>query len=204
MDITQLNQFLTDANAVLQNIGTATTKIVGIGTVIGKVLEKSKHLITVLLASRKPQPDAAGSPKVDEGAGASPESGLTITRPDVAVLVDINQRLLPSVREYLAGKKLDADLIVVTNDPAYGPKGKFLDPANAREWEEVVKEFYTALCTIKATAGKAKLHIFLSTPLPLALALGCVMGTVDEGTLLYHWQDKTYWPVITISRGLKG
>ncbi len=201
MDITQ---FLNDATAIMQKIGTLAGATLALQAAVGKILLKGKRLLAVLIVHKPPPPPPATQPKPqDKGLQSVEELEPMVTRPDVAVLVDINQRMLPSVRKYLAEKKLDADLIVVTNDPTYGEQPRFLDPDKPEEWEQVVVEFNAVLNKLKATVGKARVHLFLSTPLPLALALGCVMGTVNEGAILYHWQESTYWPVITISRKLK-
>ncbi len=127
---------------------------------------------------------------------------LRTTKSDVAILVDINRRLLSDVGTYLDKHKIDADIIIITNDPTYSGNIKFLSPSDNDEWRELVQEFSTAMNGIKRTVGSAHLHIFLSTPLPLAFALGAVWGTVDEATI-YHWENNTYWPVMPISRDLR-
>jgi hypothetical protein len=199
MDIVQ---FMTDATAIMQKIGGLATTTLAVGSAVGQVLDKGNKLLTVLIAPRKPAAQAA-SPAPAADVEPVSRQGPIVTRPDVAILVDINRRMLVDARQYLAEKKLDADLIVVTNDPEYGDKVKFLNPAKPDEWEEIAREFNLAVGKIRRAVGRARLHIFLSTPLPLAFALGALMGTVNEGDVLYHWEKGTYWPVITISRGLR-
>jgi hypothetical protein len=121
---------------------------------------------------------------------------------DVAVLVDINRRMMKDVARYLQQKGIKANLIVVTNDPDYTDKVCFLDPNNPDEWDQVVREFNAVIGKIKHTVGGAHLHIFLSTPLPIAFGLGSVWGTVDEATI-YHYQDRTYYPTMKITRSLR-
>jgi hypothetical protein len=121
----------------------------------------------------------------------------------VAVVVDINRRSLTDVAAYLDEKDIDADIVVITNDPAYESKSIFLDPACQEDWEQIVREFSTAIDGIKHTTGAARLHIFLSTPGALAFALGAVRGLVDEGTVVYHWENRTYFPMVELSRGLR-
>jgi hypothetical protein len=120
----------------------------------------------------------------------------------VAVLIDINRRLLHDVAAFLDAQGVDANLIIVTNSPTYSSEVRFLDVDDPEEWETLVREFNKAVGTIKREVGTAKLHFFLSTPLPLAFGLGSVWGTVDEATV-YHWQAGTYHPVMPISRRLR-
>ena len=124
-------------------------------------------------------------------------------KPDVAIVVDINRRSLTDVAAYLDEKKIDADMIIVTNDPAYRSKSVFLDPTCQSDWENVVREFSTVMDGIKHTVGGARLHIFLSAPGALAFALGAVRGLVDESTIIYHWEKQTYFPVVELSRQLR-
>jgi len=198
-----LDQFLTDATALMQRIGALATTLLTVGGVVGQVIDKGKHLITVLIKPKPDKPaDATASAAAD--AGLAPiEAGPITTKSEVAILVDINRRMLIDVGRYLDEQQIDADLIVVTNDVTYGDRVKFLDPAQPAEWEELVREFNTALGKIKRAVGRAKLHLFLTTPLPLALALGALLGTVDENTIVYHWEKGTYWPVIALSRDLR-
>jgi hypothetical protein len=65
-----------------------------------------------------------------------------------------------------------------------------------------VQEFTATMNAIKHQLGGARVHIFLSTPLPLAFGLGSVWGTVDEATV-YHWEKQTYYPAMKISRALR-
>ena len=196
-----LDQFLTDANTLMQQIGALATTLLTVGGVVGQVIDRGKHLITVLI---KPKPDKSAEPVQPADTELAPlEAGPITTKSEVAILVDINRRILIDVGRYLDEQQIDADLIVVTNDATYGDRVKFLDPAQPAEWEELAREFNMALGKIKRAVGSAKLHIFLSTPLPLALALGALMGTVDENTIVYHWENRTYWPVIALSRDLR-
>ena len=199
-----INQFLTDANTLMQQIASAAEKTLVIGTELGKIIEKGRQILVVLITPLRPPPKPE---TVEHLADADLEpvgkSGPITTKSDVAILVDINRRMLMDVGRYLQEQNIDADLIIVTNDEAYSDKVKFLDPAKPEEWEEIAAEFNAAVGKIKRAVGKAQLRIFLATPLPLAVAMGSLMGTVDEGTIIYHWEKGTYWPVITISRRLR-
>ncbi len=191
-----------DALAALQQADPALSALVNAGTIlnaVGKaavtVVKKGAQLITYLITRREDEQPAPGEP-------------LTITRPHVAILVDINRRMLQDVARYLDEQNLDADMLVVTNDPAYGDKVKFLDPNKPEEWSELVQEFTATMNAIKHQLGGAQVHIFLSTPLPLAFGLGAVWGTVDLA-IVYHYQEiktenrSTYYPAMKISRRLR-
>jgi hypothetical protein len=191
-----------DALAALQQADPSLSALVSAGTILnaaGKaavtVVKKGAQLITYLITRR-------------EDEQKPPSASLAITRPHVAILVDINRRMLQDVARYLDEQNLDADLLVVTNDPAYGDKVKFLDPNQPEEWTALVQEFTATMNAIKHQLGGAQVHIFLSTPLPLAFGLGAVWGTVDLATV-YHYQEikkenrSTYYPVMKISRELR-
>jgi hypothetical protein len=168
-----------------------------VGKAVVTVVKKGRQLITYLIKKRE-----------ETEQGQPPGAPLTITRPHVAILVDINRRMLQDVARYLDEQNLDADLLIVTNDPAYGDKVKFLDPNKPEEWTALVQEFTATMNAIKHQLGGAQVHIFLSTPLPLAFGLGAVWGTVDLATV-YHYQEikkenrSTYYPVMRISRELR-
>lgn len=167
-----------------------TTSLATIGTAVVKVLQKGKTLYTYFIGKRKDE-------ETEE-----PGSVEIMPKADVAVLVDINRRMLQDVANYLDGQGIDANLVIVTNDPAYSDKVRFLDAQAPDEWEELVQDFNSAIGIIKHAVGNARLHFFLSTPLALAFGLGSVWGTVDEATV-YHWEEDTYQPSMKISRWLR-
>ena len=149
-----------------------------------EIIQKGKKIITYLIKEKKEEQD---SPKISED--------------NVAVLIDINQRMLVDVKSYLDSREIDADFVVITNDPGYTAKVKFLDVEKPDEWNDLVYEFAEAMNAIKFSKGSSvNLHIFQASPLPLAYALGSVWGTVTEGATLYHYQNKTYYPVLTVNR----
>ncbi|NUM73782.1 SAVED domain-containing protein [candidate division KSB1 bacterium] len=191
-----------DALTALQQADPGLSALVSAGTILnvaGKaavaVVKKGAQLITYLITRREDEEQAPSAP-------------LSITRPHVAILVDLNRRMLQDVARYLDEQNLDADMLVVTNDPAYSDKVKFLDPNQPEEWTELVQEFTATMNAIKHQLGGAQVHIFLSTPLPLAFGLGAVWGTVDLATV-YHYQEikkenrSTYYPAMKISRELR-
>ncbi len=198
MDILQLAK---DALAFFQQIEPGVTAAAKVGATLGtmgtaavQVLQKGQQLVTYLIQRAK-KPAPADSPEM---LAAQPIA----TKADVAILVDINRRMLQDAARFLDEKKIDADIIIVTNDPEYSDKIKFIDPNNPAEWESLVKEFTTAMNAIKRAVGGARIHIFLSTTLAQAFAFGAVWGTVDEATV-YHWEKQTYYPAMRISRGLR-
>ncbi|MCL4709314.1 SAVED domain-containing protein [bacterium] len=191
-----------DALAALQQADPTLSALVSAGTIlnaVGKaaitVVKKGAQLITYLITRREDEEEIPTAP-------------LNITRPHVAILVDLNRRMLQDVARYLDEQNLDADMLIVTNDPAYSDKVKFLDPDKPDEWTELVQEFTATMNAIKHQLGGAQVHIFLSTPLPLAFGLGAVWGTVDLATI-YHYQEikkenrSTYYPAMKISRELR-
>lgn len=121
---------------------------------------------------------------------------------NVAILVDINQRMLLGVAAYLDKKGIDAEIIIVTNDPQYSATTYFLDINNPASWEEIVHDFGAAIGIVSRYMGEVCFHIFLSTPLPLAFGLGSIWGTVREA-MVYHYDKQTYHPVMKISRDLR-
>ena len=127
---------------------------------------------------------------------------LQITKEDVAIVVDISRRALVDVAGFLDKLKVDADILLVTNDPSYGAQVIFLNPESEKEWNEIVLEFKTLMNKIKRTAGGKRVHIFLAAPLPLVFAMGAVWGTVDDA-VVYHWEKNTYHKVVNISRKLR-
>ncbi len=167
-----------------------TTGIADLGTKGNtnvKLLQQGKQLHTYLFSQ---QP-------------ADHESQVAIkATPAVAVLVDINRRILLDVARYLDEQRIKAQLIIVTTDPTYGNQTPFLDINTPSVWTELVQEFNTAMTNIKRYAGPASFHFFLATPLPLAFGLGAVWGTVQEA-VVYHYEKNTYHPVMKISRELR-
>jgi hypothetical protein len=168
------------------------------------VVQKGAKLISYLIkrgGKKKAAPKektAARGKKTVKAAIEEPQ----ITKEDVAIVVDISRRALVDVAAFLDKQKIDADIVMVTNDAAYGPDVKFLDANSEAEWLDVVREFVSMMNKIKRVRGGARVHIFLAAPLPLVFAMGAVWGTVDEASV-YHWEQNTYHKVVNISRGLR-
>lgn len=185
-------QFIVEAIKFFENIKPGVEGVAATGSALHAgakagvyVIKKGAKLVSYLITDQK---DAKELP--------------TVKKSDVVILVDINRRMLADVSRYMEAENLDADVIIISNDPAYSDNIQFLETADAENWVEIVQEFSGAMNGIKRTVGGAKMHIFLSAPLALAFAIGSVWGTVDEATV-YHWEKGSYHPVMPISRKLR-
>lgn len=167
------------------------------------VVQKGAKMVSYLITRKKKEPAKA---KAKTSRKPRPVSTVReeaqVTKKDVAIVIDINKRSLTQVAEYLESQKIDADFIVITNDPAYSDKIKMLKSKNSKEWEAILKDFALHMTRIQKTVGNANVHIFQSTPVALAFGLGCVWGTVQPGTI-YHYEEGTYHPVLKIKRAWK-
>jgi hypothetical protein len=92
--------------------------------------------------------------------------------------------------------------VLVTNRLKYSNKPEFLDAKSEEEWETVVRDFADIMYEVRRAGQTARIHIFLSAPLPLTFAMGAVWGTVDNA-ILYHWDGEAYSPVFTVKRTLR-
>lgn len=203
MDLPEIvTDFLTIIGQFSDGIDT-TIKIGGAigstGATVVKVIQKGKQLVTYLAGKKKSN---AGKEKPPSELAAYYGPEPIAEKGDVAVVVDIARRSLRDVEKYLVKHKLDANLIVVTNDPTYGSQSKMLDENKPEDWEEMVREFNTAINAIKHAVGAVKIHFFMSVPLPVAFGMGTVWGTVDQAQV-YHWNGEAYKPVLSIHRGLR-
>lgn len=167
------------------------------------LVQKGAKMVSYLItrAKKKPAKSAAKALRSRKPASRSGGEAL-VTKKDVAIIIDINRRSLTQVAEYLESKKVDADFIVITNDPTYGEQVKFLNPKSPKEWEALLKDFALHMTRIQRTVGSARVHIFQSTPVALAFSLGCVWGTVHPGAV-YHYEDGTYHRVLDVKRSWK-
>jgi hypothetical protein len=167
------------------------------------VIQKGAKLISYLI-TRPNNKEKASTDKDKKSTRKSKQksSEPEFSKDNVVILVDINRRMVVDVTKYLDMHKIDADLVIITNDSTYGSAIKPLDVNKPEEWESIVRDFMGATDKIKRMAGGRNIHIFLSTTLTLAFALGSVWGTIDEATI-YHWEGMTYFPVMKISRSLR-
>ncbi len=185
-------QFIVEAIKFFENIKPGVDGLAATGPVLAAsakagvyVIKKGAKLFSYLITDQK---NASELP--------------TVKKSDVVILIDINRRMLADVSRFIEEEKLDADVVIITNDPAYSSNIQFLKASKSDDWVDIVREFSSAMNGIKHTVGGAKMHIFLSTPLPLAFAIGSVWGTVDEATV-YHWEAGSYHPTMPISRQLR-
>ena len=187
----------------LEAAAKAATSMTTVGGTVVQLVLQGKKLYTYLIGQNKKKDGAQASSQVGEPISADEIDAAEIeATQDVAILVDINRRMLPDVMTFLEKQEIDANLFIVTNDPTYGSTIRFLEPEEPAEWTTLVQEFNEVMGVINRSVGNAQLHIFLSTPLALAFGLGAVWGTVDNATV-YHWQDNTYHPAMEISRRLR-
>ncbi|MBX3015614.1 MAG: SAVED domain-containing protein [Caldilineaceae bacterium] len=193
-NITIANHGLLILQQSVTEVKRQTGGVVDLGTQAStnvKLLQQGKQLHTYLFSHQ--------STDQDRSSQGRSTSKLV---PDVAVLVDINRRILRDVARYLDEQQIQATLIIVTNDPTYSDQTPFLDVSNPSVWTALVQEFNAAITHINHYVGPANFHFFLSVPLPLAFGLGAVWGTVGEA-VVYHYEKNTYHPVMKISRNLR-
>lgn len=167
-----------------------------LGSAAVTLFDKGKQIYTFWVTRTSPKPAASSR------RHARVSNSKWLTKPHVAIVVAITQPALDNVAAFLDKKKIDADLVLVTNVPTYGVPIKRLSD-DAKEWEQTVKEFARTMEKVRREARDAKkVHIFLSAPVALTFAMGAVWGTVNEA-VVYHWDGKTYLPVVKVSRDLK-
>jgi len=191
-------QFIRDGLNVFQQIEPGVTATMKVGAALGtvgtttvKVFEVGKSIVTYWFTKHEAQP-------ATKRIGTSAKH---LKKRDVAIVVDISRRMMHNVADFLAKNKIDADVLLVTNDREY-KSGIVPLRETMAEWEKMVVEFTRTMEKVKHEAGGARIHIFLSTPVSLAFGMGAMWGTVDEA-YVYHWDLKKYVLTLKISRRLK-
>jgi len=127
------------------------------------------------------------------------QAGTTpiVAKLNVAVVVDITRHAASDTARYLDEvAELDVNFLLLQNTQT----DQFLDPEE--KWDGFVSSFAQTMERVKHTVSGARLHFFLSAPGALVFGLGCIWGTVDDAEV-YHYQNSTYYPVITVSRMLR-
>lgn len=129
---------------------------------------------------------------------ASQQTGdvAIVAKLDVAVVVDISRPTIRDVARYLDDIEMDANFLLLQNTQP----DKFLLPDD--KWDDYITAFAQTMDTVKHTFSGARLHFFFSAPGALIFGLGCIWGTVDDAEV-YHYQNGTYYPVLSISRDLR-
>ncbi len=197
------------ANDILeffQQIEPGTTAMLKVGSAVGvagkygvAVYQKGKQFVTYIVTKiNKKQPETLPSPITLEPVA---NFNQLVSKQDVAILIDINRRMLMDVSRHLDKNKIDADLIIITNDEKYSSEIKFLQDDKPEEWEEIVRDFSKVINAVKFSVGQANVHIFMSVPLPVAFGLGSVSGTVDNANI-YHYHNG-YYKVLETKRLLR-
>ncbi len=124
------------------------------------------------------------------------EKSDIVAKLDVAIVVDIARPTIRDVARYLDEIEMDVNFLLLQN----AQSDKFLSPDE--KWDSFISAFAQTMNNIKHTLSGSRLHFFLSAPGALIFGLGCIWGTVDEAEV-YHYQNGTYYPVISISRELR-
>jgi len=119
-----------------------------------------------------------------------------VAKLNVAVVVDIARPTIRDVARYLDEVEIDVNFLLLQN----AQPDKFLSPDD--KWDDYITAFAKTMDRIKHQFSGAKLHFFLSAPGALIFGLGCIWGTVDDAAV-YHYQNGTYYPVISITRDLR-
>jgi hypothetical protein len=187
-------------NPKLKTVIDAGTSLYTIGAAGVKVLQKGKQLITYAVGKTRQTP----APNSEKPKRKKPAPEILFQKGEVAVVVEISRPAVRDVVNYLEGRKIDANLVVITTVKPRGSKPvKGLSERRPAQWAELVQEFSLAIDRVKREVGSANIHIFLSTPLALAFGLGAVWGTVDQAQV-YHWKSKGgYAPLMKITRKLR-
>jgi hypothetical protein len=183
--------FIKNHAADLQVTADAVKNAAEIGGGAVTLLSKGRRMVAYLINTVKPsKPAAAGNAKT-----------ASRKRRDVAILVEVARPMGNDVAQYLAGRKIKADIVLITTDAKQTGQLAPLDVNDQKAWSALATEFRMHINRVKSEIGGAKVHLFFSAPLPVVFAAGCIWGTVDEATV-YHWDKGTYHPVIQISRAL--
>lgn len=115
---------------------------------------------------------------------------------NIAVVIDVARPILRNVSAYLDDKGLSVNFVVFRHQQP----GKFFDVAD--DWSQLAVTFGDVMDRVKREFNGAKIHFFMSGPVGLLFAMGCIWGTVDEA-LVYHYENDTYHPVLPITRALR-
>jgi hypothetical protein len=189
-------------NPQMKSVIDLGTSLYTIGSAGVTVLQKGKQLITYAVGKANAKQEASLEKK-PKRASRKRKTKITFDKNNVAVVVEVSRPTVQDAVNYLAAKKIDSNLIVITTIKKTGTQSiQGLDDNKPRQWTELVQEFSTAMDAIKREAGTAHVHIFMATPVALAFGLGAVWGTVDHATI-YHWNGKEYKHVIKINRELR-
>lgn len=119
-----------------------------------------------------------------------------IAKLNIAVVVDIARPTIRDVARYLDEVEMDVNFLLLQN----AQPDKLLSPDD--KWDHAIAAFAQTMDNIKHTFSGSRLHFFLSAPGALLFGLGCIWGTVDDAEV-YHYQNGTYYPVISITRDLR-
>ena len=115
---------------------------------------------------------------------------------NTAVVIDISRPIVRNVAAYLDDKNIDTNVILLRHvEP-----GQFFNTSD--DWQAIAITFGNVMDRVKREFNGSKIHFFMSGPVGLLFAMGCIWGTVDEA-LVYHYENDTYHPVLPITRKLR-
>lgn len=106
-----------------------------------------------------------------------------VDKKDLAIVVSLAQPALEKAAEFLAKEQIDANILLITNVPAYNHK---LFLSIEQDWDQVAHNFGRTMDIVSRKFSQANRHFFIAGPMPLIFAMGCVWGTVHTGDKLYH------------------
>lgn len=117
----------------------------------------------------------------------------------IAILVSVRTNVVRDVSDYLRKSKVDADLVVVTNNDS-PEQISGLNPDQPEDWIVVVNRFKKLLSYVKEK-GSRPIHFFCIGPVALAFALGVKGGGNQHNIFVYQWQGDAYYLIYTFKAG---
>ncbi|GAB4403871.1 MAG: hypothetical protein OHK003_31790 [Anaerolineales bacterium] len=191
--------FIVEAIRFFENVKPAVEGLSATGTVLASTASVT---VSVVKNGAKMFSYLIKRPEKRKSKKKATNGTLDISKKDIAIVVDIAQPILENVRVYLEKKKIDADVVLVTNRAKYSDKPLFLNADSEKEWEQVVGDFVDIMYEVRRSSAGCKIHVFSSAPVPVSFAIGAMWGTV-QNAILYHWQNDTYNPVIRVRRDIR-
>ncbi len=134
------------------------------------VVKKGAKLLSYLIKPAEKNADKKNKASTDK---------LDITRPDVAIVVDISQPILERVGAYLKKEKIKADVVLVTNRLKYSDKPEFLDAKSEEDWETLVRDFADVMYEVRRAGHAARILYLPGRPAAAHFCHGCHVG--DRG-----------------------
>lgn len=136
----------------------------------------------------------------DQGEGLyDPQLNLHSNTDGVAIVVSVRANVVRDVSAHLRKNKIDADLIVVTNNSS--PEHiSGLSLGQPGDWMVVVNRFKELLSYVKGK-GSRPIHFFCVGPVALAFALGVKGGGNRHNIFVYQLQGDAYYLIYEFKAG---